>query len=526
MPILSNRRWYFILAIIGGIYSLSFFIQLVFPIEDKPYLNQESITVELDGEMIDHSYLAYVNSDSDKYILLFPDPFYGIDNLEPLAQNLSDSINVLIPIYPKTTRDGSRVNQSSEKYSRLMASVIDSLELSKVHIAGQGFGNSVAIEFANSQPENRLQSFSMLGGIGVQELNYLGYHVLNSAVYTFIYAGTSVIQYGLPHAGWAQHIGIDMQLARFLSNLDQRNYRRYLNDFDRPTLILHAEEDLHVPFVNALEHHRIIPQSELIRFDGGHDSIFKNSAAYSNEILNFISQISAEQSITRGEAASERIAQSEDEFDSSKREVADGWTLTIAIVLIALISVISEDLAAIGGGLVVASGGIHFGHALFGSLAGILITDVIIYWLGRYVGSPVLRWIPFRWIVKEKDIIWADSMFKNNGLKIIFISRFLPGTRFPTYFSAGIVKANFSLFLLYFLLAIAIWAPLVVGLSVMLGTQMLVFLEIYQDYALYIIVGFVVAMFMLIKLLLPLSTRKGRKEFAFRVIRLKQKYIN
>lgn len=526
MSISSNRRWFIILAIIGGIYSLSFFIQYAFPVEDKPFVNEESVTIEFEGERVDHGYLYYPNSDSEEYVILFSDLFYGIENIEQPAQQLAESVNVIVPIYPETTREGNSIVQSSEMYSRLVTSLLDGLELSEAHIIGLGFGNSVAIEFANSVSESQIQSFTMLGGIGVQELNYLGYHVLNSAVYSFIYAGTAMVQYGLPHAGWAQHIGIDMQLARFLSNLDQRNYRQYISNFDRPTLILHAKDDLHVPFVNAVEHHRILPQSELIRFEGGHDSMFENSAAFTYQIIEFINQVSAGQSVTRAEATPERITQSNDDFDSSKREIAEGWTLIIAILLIALISVISEDLAAIGGGLVVASGGIHFGHALLGSVAGILITDIIIYWLGRYVGSPVLKWIPFRWIVKEKDVIWADSMFQNNGLKIIFISRFLPGTRFPTYFSAGIVKANFSLFILYFLLSIAIWAPLVIGLSVMLGTQMLVFLEIYQEYALYIIVGFIVAMFMLIKLLLPLSTKKGRKEFAVRVIRFKQKFIN
>jgi hypothetical protein len=63
----------------------------------------------------------------------------------------------------------------------------------------------------------------------------------------------------------------------------------------------------------------------------------------------------------------------------------------------------------------------------------------------------------------------SSDWFERRGPAVILLSRFLPGTRVPTYFAAGLLETSCLKFTLYFLLAAAAWTPLVVGLAATLG---------------------------------------------------------
>ncbi len=505
---------------------LSTFIQYYFPVENKPLQNQEEIIIEDNSKTLSMSYLSFINDDIDEGIVLLPDIFYDADHLIPIAKKLSDSVNVIIPIYPDVYLNGDQISQSTASLSRLTLTLIDSLDFFPMHLAGQGYGNAVAIDLVNTTPEHLIRSYTLISGIGVLEMNFLGYHALNSALYSTVNPLLWIIHNLTPHAGWAHQLPVDFQAARFLGSLDQRSMRQKLKEVNQPTLILHAEDDIHVPLTTGQEHFRIMPHSEITLIDDGHDSIAEAPDKWVTEILLFLQRTNRSETAFRSGATTERIQLANDDFDLSKMTAVEGSSLLIIIGLIFFISLFSEDLAAIGGGLVVASGAINFGHALIGSVSGILLADILLYWMGRRIGSPALRWIPFRWIIREKDVLWAESMFNTNSMKIIFASRFIPGTRLPTYFTAGMVKADFKLFLFYFVLAVSIWAPLLVGLSLLVGTQMLYYLEIYQDYALYIVMAVILLVYIFIKIMMPLTTRKGRREFSVRMIRRKQRWIN
>lgn len=523
---IPKSRWIYLFTAIVGLYVLSICIQLFFPIEKKPLLYQEEIVINDGTSALSMAYLSLGKNDVNKRVVLLPDVFYKADHLIPIAEKLSDSVNVIIPIYPDVYLNGDQISQSSASLSRLTNTLMDSLDFFPAHIAGQGFGNAVAIDFVNTTPEHQILSYILISGIGVQELNFLGYHALNTSLYSAINPLLWIIHNLTPHAGWAHQLPVNFQTASFLSSLDQRLMRLKLKEVSQPTLILHAQDDIHVPLSTANEHFRIMPHSEITILENGHDSIAENPDAWTSEILSFIYRTSRGETTYRENAVTNRIQLANEDFDTSKMTAVEGWSLLIIIGLIFFISLFSEDLAAISGGLVVASGAINFGHALIGSVSGILIADVILYWMGRTIGSPALKWIPFRWVIKEKDVLWAESMFNTNSMKIIFASRFIPGTRLPTYFTAGMVKADFKLFLFYFILAVSIWAPLLIGLSLLVGTQMLYYMEIYQDYALYIVIAIILLVFLFIKVMMPLATRKGRREFAVRMIPSKQRWFD
>ncbi len=156
--------------------------------------------------------------------------------------------------------------------------------------------------------------------------------------------------------------------------------------------------------------------------------------------------------------------------DSSQLE---GFSALALFALIAFSTLISEDLTCIGAGLLAAQGRTSFALAAGACLAGIYVGDLLLFLAGRYLGRPALRRAPLRWFFKPEEVERSSDWFRRRGGVVIMLSRFLPGTRLPTYFAAGLLETSFWKFSLYFLVAAAVWTPLLVGLSMLLGAEII-----------------------------------------------------
>lgn len=514
-----------IFVFIAVVYLISVSLRLIFPAIEKPHLNQKKTLIEYKGEDLSLSYLEFDRSESSSTIVILQDPFIERQKLEPFAKKLSNKFRVLIPIHPTRAADGSQLSYSAESRAEMTSVWLDTLNIPKIHVAGNGFGNVVAIEFLNTESVE-IESYALLSALGVQEFHFLGYHLLNQPIYSLLYPVGIMIDYGLPIASWNAQSTINMENVRFINELDQRTYRNILNSLEMPVLIMHGKNDNHVSKETANEHYRIIPQSEIWFAEGGRYSVFDNFDLWSAEYSDFLTSVEKGSAVTRSGSSQERVEKSEKPFEFGNVPPVYGWGLVIIILLLSSVTAVSEDLGCIGGGLLVAGGVIQIWVAFLTVYVGILLVDAAIYWLGRKLGRPILTEIPFRWFISKKDIERSEEMFQTNGFKIILITRFLPGTRFPTYFTAGLLKTKFSLFIAYFLIAITIWTPLLLGISILAGQQMLGYLQIYQDYALYIFLGLVLGLYLLFKIMMPMATKKGRREFAVRVMRLKQQVLS
>ncbi len=192
-----------------------------------------------------------------------------------------------------------------------------------------------------------------------------------------------------------------------------------------------------------------------------------------------------------------------------------GCSMTMMAILLVLVlatgTLLSEDLTCIAAGVMIADGRISF---LFGSSAcflGIYAGDLLLFWVGRVLGRSVLKRAPLKWFIREEDVQKSSAWFSRQGMKVILVSRFIPGTRLPTYFAAGLLATNFWKFALYFLFASLLWTPLLVGAAAGLGgevTRNAVFIE--NHFALkFLMVGGV--MFLATRLLLSLMSFKGRR---------------
>jgi len=136
-------------------------------------------------------------------------------------------------------------------------------------------------------------------------------------------------------------------------------------------------------------------------------------------------------------------------------------------ILIALATLVSEDLTCVATGLLIAQGRIGFAEGTAACVAGIFLGDLALFAAGRFVGRPALRWGPLTRVISEERIEVGTRWLGERGLSVIFLSRFVPGLRLPTYFAAGLLRTRAVTFALYFFLASAIWTPLLVGGTVL-----------------------------------------------------------
>jgi membrane protein DedA with SNARE-associated domain len=129
---------------------------------------------------------------------------------------------------------------------------------------------------------------------------------------------------------------------------------------------------------------------------------------------------------------------------------------------------VSEDLACVAAGLIVSEGRATYLAAVAACFAGIVAGDTALFFAGRYALQPVIRRAGLRHGDRLRE---AEAALRLRGMSAILFSRFLPGLRLAMYVAAGALGVPFGRFLPYFLLAAAVWTPLLVGLAALIGER-------------------------------------------------------
>ncbi len=186
-------------------------------------------------------------------------------------------------------------------------------------------------------------------------------------------------------------------------------------------------------------------------------------------------------------------------------------SLIAAFVLIVSATLVSEDLTCIGCGLLVARGDLGLATALASCIFGLWFGDLTLYGWGTFVGRPALKRRPLRWWFSPEDVEKCAAWYRRRGSIVIFLARVVPGCRLPTYFAAGLLKAPFWRFTLDCLIACALWVPLLVGLAVFVGEGIFGYFEVFKKYALVSSIALLFALYLVVKLVIPLFTYRGRR---------------
>lgn len=205
------------------------------------------------------------------------------------------------------------------------------------------------------------------------------------------------------------------------------------------------------------------------------------------------------------------LADSGTEFSLLEWLEGFGTNPWLLIPALALATFLSEDLACICGGLLAAKGWMTIEQAIIACGVGIWVGDVGLYWLGYYAANTRKHWKWMDRIASPQRIAKGRHMFEQHGMKWIFISRFVPGMRLPSFVAAGAVGWSFKKFVLALAVGAWLWVPVVCGLAYVSGRAVLEWVEAYQRWAWPIILAVGLVVWVILRLVIPAMTWRGRR---------------
>jgi membrane protein DedA with SNARE-associated domain/pimeloyl-ACP methyl ester carboxylesterase len=485
---------------------------------DKKFETLQAIDNEhFNGQFIKLAYNDFPskNQTSNLPVLLIhgsPGDAEVFDLLAPLLNQNHRIIAIDLPGFGDSTKQIPDYSFLAHAY--YVRELLDKLNVEKAHIVGFSMGGGVVLSLENIAPE-KVASITMQSAIGVQEYELLGDYSLNHGVHGLQLAFFWSLENLTPHFSLFDNMTIPY--SRNFYDSDQRPLREILRQTDKPFLIIHGKDDPLVPVEAAREHARIVPQSEYHELDDDHFFTFMRPEKASPLLLGFFEKVESGKTVNPANAEASRIFQANKPFAFEMSE-AKGATAFVFFLLIVLSTMVSEDLTCITAGVLAGQGRMSLTLAIFACIFGIYLGDILLFLSGRFFGRKALKYAPLKWFVSENSVERASVWFQKKGAWAIFLSRFIPGFRLPTYFFAGVARTNFWLFAIYFLIAVCVWTPVLVGFSYWLGAE---FVKNSLMHSWWQIAVFIIALYLLVRLILQLSTWRGRRMFVGKIGRLR-----
>lgn len=120
--------------------------------------------------------------------------------------------------------------------------------------------------------------------------------------------------------------------------------------------------------------------------------------------------------------------------------------------------------------LLAAGASAHRGLGALGPMIAIvavavLATDALVFGIGHHLGPTALSRRPARWLLPPDRRAQIEALVRGHGAKLILAARFLPGLRAPTFLLLGAQRLPATRFLAVDGLAVAVSAPLLIGLG-------------------------------------------------------------
>ena len=436
-----------------------------------------------------------------------------------IVVSTANARRTIAPDFPGFGASDHRVaDYSTRGHANSTLRLLDGLSIERFHVLGFSMGGAVALHLADQAPD-RVASVILVSSVGVQELELLGDYRVNHGLHGLQLGVFWGLRNLVPHFG-ALDQPTARSYARNFYDTDQRPLRGILESLEAPVFIIHGEQDPLVPAAAALEHHRIVPHSELWMRPDSHFFLFRGGPDLASRIDGFLNRVEAGEAPTRTDAEPKRLRRAALPFDELDLPPFTGPALLIVFLLLVFAAYLSEDLTCITAGLLIAQGRLDFPVAVAACYVGILSSDLGLAWLARILGRPALRLPPFKWWVREARFEEASAWLRRRALIVVLVSRFLPGTRLPTCLAAGILRTSLLKFCFYFAVAVAIWTPAFVGINALLGREAVErFDGRLPGGLLGAVLALAVVIFTVRAVVVPLFTWRGRRLWRGRLLR-------
>jgi membrane protein DedA with SNARE-associated domain len=146
-----------------------------------------------------------------------------------------------------------------------------------------------------------------------------------------------------------------------------------------------------------------------------------------------------------------------------------GHSVLLQSIAVILATFILEDAATVVAAMEAAQGTISIGVALGSLFVGIVLGDLGLYGLGRI--STYIPWVARRLPPHRTEAI--NAWLQGRVFKVVFVSRFLPGLRLPTYTTCGFLGADLRQFTLAAVVATTCWTSMLFGVSLRVGNLLM-----------------------------------------------------
>jgi membrane protein DedA with SNARE-associated domain len=134
-------------------------------------------------------------------------------------------------------------------------------------------------------------------------------------------------------------------------------------------------------------------------------------------------------------------------------------------VVLALTTLLLEDLAIAAGVALATQGVIGWGLSMAAVGGGIALGDIGLYAVG--LAATRVPWLRRRYVGERSA--WAQAQIVKRQPSAVLLARVIPGLRLLTYTACGFVGVPLAPFSAWVLLAVTLWTLGLYGLSVAIG---------------------------------------------------------
>lgn len=121
----------------------------------------------------------------------------------------------------------------------------------------------------------------------------------------------------------------------------------------------------------------------------------------------------------------------------------------LALFFAGLCMPISADLVLLTAGYLAYRGQAEYGILIPLGIVAILTGDTLMFAIGRKFGKRVIGVWPFRKAFTPERIARTEIGFREQGYRVVFLARFMPGVRTVFMFTSGTLGLRYSKFIAY-----------------------------------------------------------------------------
>lgn len=147
------------------------------------------------------------------------------------------------------------------------------------------------------------------------------------------------------------------------------------------------------------------------------------------------------------------------------------WGLFLLLVLGGIGLPFPEDTTLILSGFLISANVVKPLPALLVVYVGVLLTDLLLYFVGRKYGRMIVTHKRFRKIISREKLSLLEEKFRRRGVLVILLGRHLVGLRAQVLLAAGVMKMSSLKFLVADTLSASLTIAFMVGAGYMGGNS-------------------------------------------------------